>query len=528
MVSAAPSRANLATSLARPAASGARRAVAAPLLVALVAFLLVRWTMMPGVAFWDTGEFQTVAPVLGTAHPTGFPTYVILGWIANAVLAPFGEPAFRMNLFSGLSVAAAAGLTAVLVRRLTGSTAIAVATGIGLAATPLVWDIGTHADPHALHLAFVALLLVLLVGWDQERQIGDARSDRWLIAAAFVFGLSAGNHGLTFLLAPPIGLYVLAVHPGIVRRPRLIVTCAAVLAATLVLVYLELPIRAGLIRAPLVYADPATWNGFWYVALGQQFTGLLSTPFADLPEHAANLVAIATRELGLLALLLPAAFIATVWRNPRYALLTGLAALITCFFNAYFHDGEISRYYLGPVLLAWTWLAILAVTVVETVAWVARRWLTVSSDASLSRWLAVALSLALLAPTAATLPARAQAADQSHNAAAQEWLTAALAAFEPDAVIVSWWSYSTPLWYAQRVEGLRPDIMIIDDRTLLDMGYQDVLQVIPVYLGQRPVYLIRASPGDVGHVSARFTLEPLVAGPASNVYRILGPVRNPA
>ena len=33
---------------------------------------------------------------------------------------------------------------------------------------------------------------------------------------------------------------------------------------------------------------------------------------------------------------------------------------------------------------------------------------------------------------------------------------------------ISWWSYSTPLWYAQRVEGRRPDIVIVDDRTRLD------------------------------------------------------------
>ena len=41
---------------------------------------------MPGVAFWDTGEFQAVRPLLGTAHPTGFPAYVILGWLGSVVL----------------------------------------------------------------------------------------------------------------------------------------------------------------------------------------------------------------------------------------------------------------------------------------------------------------------------------------------------------------------------------------------------------------------------------------------------------
>ena len=68
--------------------------------VAVVAFAAARLALLPGVAFWDTGEFQTVGPLMGTAHPTGFPTYVLLGWLASVVLQPFGEPAFRMNLLS--------------------------------------------------------------------------------------------------------------------------------------------------------------------------------------------------------------------------------------------------------------------------------------------------------------------------------------------------------------------------------------------------------------------------------------------
>ena len=48
-------------------------------------------------------------------------------------------------------------------------------------------------------------------------------------------------------------------------------------------------------------------------------------------------------------------------------------------------------------------------------------------------------------------------------------------------MIVSWWSYSTPLWYAQHVEGRRPDIDIVDDRTRLDEnlgGLADVIDAI--------------------------------------------------
>ena len=76
--------------------------LAPALAVGVVAFVLARLALLPGVAFWDTGEFQTVGPILGTAHPTGFPTYVLLGWLASVVLQPFGEPAFRMNLLSAI------------------------------------------------------------------------------------------------------------------------------------------------------------------------------------------------------------------------------------------------------------------------------------------------------------------------------------------------------------------------------------------------------------------------------------------
>ena len=39
------------------------------------------------------------------------------------------------------------------------------------------------------------------------------------------------------------------------------------------LLYLELPLRAGLLRAPLVYGHPETWSGFWDVVLARQFQG---------------------------------------------------------------------------------------------------------------------------------------------------------------------------------------------------------------------------------------------------------------
>ena len=62
---------------------------------------------------------------MGTAHPTGFPTYVLAGLAGlGRPAAARASPAFRMNLLSAICVGVAAGVTVDLVRALTGSVAL--------------------------------------------------------------------------------------------------------------------------------------------------------------------------------------------------------------------------------------------------------------------------------------------------------------------------------------------------------------------------------------------------------------------
>ena len=533
-----------------PRLRGALLAAVPPLVVALAVILIVRPGLMPDVGYWDTGEFQTILPIMGTAHPTGYPTYVLLGFIANILLSPLPEPAFRMNVLSLLCVAVAAAATVRLVDRLTGLLALAMAAGLAVALTPFTWKLATHADPHTLHLALVAILFAILVQWEAVRRSAPERADRWLVAAAVVFGLSVGNHSLTLLLAIPVGLYVLAVEPRVVLRGRLIATCAVALVLTVVAVYLELPLRSGPFRAPLVYAAPNTWDGFWYVALAEQFRGALSDPLGNLPAKVGDLVVLAQGQFGYLAILIPVGFAATLARHWRYALLTGTAMVITVLFNASYSNADITRYYLGPILWAWTWLAVLGAVVVEQVTGLAREGAEPApaepapanadpnatsggAEATAPRpsrrtparmALAAALAVALLLPTALDLAPRAKAADLSHDPGARPWLDAVLSQVEPNAVIVSWWSTSTPLWYAQYVDGLRPDLIIVDDRTRLDRHYGEATDVIALFLGSRSVYVIRANDYDLGLVTAQYVLQPLTVAPATNVYRVLGRV----
>ncbi|MGZ9276482.1 MAG: protein O-mannosyl-transferase family [Candidatus Limnocylindrales bacterium] len=496
-----------------------------PLAVALIAFSATRLAMLPGLGFWDTAELQTVAPVLGTAHPTGFPTYVLLGWLANLLLSPFGEPALRMNLFAGLCVAVAAAVTVDLVRGLTRSVALGVLAGLGLALTEIAWSIGTQAEAHALHLAFVAILFRMLVAWEDRVDRDDRHRDRWLIAAAVVFGLAMGNHSLTLLLAPAMGVFVLGVEPGILRRPWLVAACASALILTVVAVYLELPLRAGPFRAPLVYGRPETWDGFWYVALAEQFRGSVIGPFSELGPKAAELVARTVRAFGPLAILIPIAFLATALSRPRYAVLSGTALAITCFFAASYINADIERYYLGPALIVWTWLAILAggaaSLVGATLDGRARAGIDTGRALRSDHVIAVALAVALLIPTVTALPDRLRRVDRSRDTLARQWVERALGRLAPEAIVLSWWSYSTPLWYAQHVEGRRPDIAIIDDRTRLDEHLGELTDVIDANLPSRAVYVIRMDASEIATLERRYVLEPLDGVTAASLTRVV-------
>ncbi len=525
-------------------------APAAATAVALSALAVYRTTLLPGLGYWDTGEAQTVPPLLGTMHPTGFPAFVVVGWLFSIVAAPLGQPAFLMNLMAAACAALAAGATVLVARRLDVPLPVAVAAAIGFALTPIVWHISNAADAHALHILLVVGLTLALLRWqalvDGRRDHPDdaayrRRGDRAILFAAAVYGVAAANHGLSLILAPSIGLFVLAVEPGVLRRPKLVLAAIGTAAGVTALLYLELPIRAGLLRAPLVYAHPETWQGFWDIVLAKQFQGDLNGLISDVPGKLGALVTLASDQYGPLIALIPAGLFVAAVKQPRYALFSGSAVLVTVTFASSYANADITRYYLGPAFFVWTWLALLAGAFVDAILYRSgvpgepgeaglgqgevagvepsipipgRR------QIGLSLAVALAFAVALVTPTGLALSARWKAADQSADSGAQDWLDGVFAALQPNAVVISWWSYSTPLWYGRDVEHRRPDVLIIDDSNRVWDRMGSVSDVIGAYLGRRPVYVIRQSDAELENLAQQFGIQPV--GHPGNLFLVTG------
>ena len=526
-----------------------RQPAALPYAMAAVPVLLLSLalyvpTLLPDVGTWDTAEFQAIGPVLGIAHPTGYPTYTLLAWLASVVLQPVGNEAYRADLLSALLMAATAALGAVACLQLTGRWALGLVAGTAFAVAPIAWRVATRADAHALHVAFAGLLLVLLIEWRRrerparhEQDERRARAGRWLLVAAVIYGLSLGNHALTLLLAPGIGLYVLLVRPGILwRRRRLVLGCLAVLVLTAAVVYAYLPIRSSM-DPPLDYASPRTPEAFWYVVLGEQFQG----SFGPLPAPdvlISGIWDVLVANLGILVVLVPAGALLGATRHGREIVLTGAWFVATWLFAIGYPNASIERYYLVPLLVACVWIALAA-----DVAWDALRALVwpparpaepsrapsphqapspaVLRSPAAATLLGTLLVAGLVVLAVAPVPGRYDRADASDETFGRDWLEAALDALAPRAAVVSWWSYSTPLWYGRWVEGRREDIVIIDDRDVIDDGFGSAENAIDHHLGERPVYVIRLE-RDLPALARRYVLQlvPEVPSPGE-LYRVV-------
>lgn len=526
----------------------AGRPLVAGLLVGILALLLYWRTLMPDVGFWDTAEFQAIGPVLGIAHPTGYPTYTLLAWLASVVFQPFGNEALRANLLSALAVALAVGLVAATVTRLTGRLVPGIATGVALEVCIETWAIGLRADPHALHLLLAAGLLHLLVVW-QDRVKARLPADRWLIGAAIVFGVSLGNHGLTLLLVPGIAIFVLAVEPGIVRRPRVIVACMLGLAVTTAAIYAYLPIRSAM-NPPLDYGNPETLDGFRYLVFAEQFRGT----FRALPDITDALRTIGRQtfgELGLFAILAAVGVFVAAWRRPALIFLLATWFVVNWYFALGYINADIGRYYLVPLLAVSVVGGLGAGAILEWASDQLRRRQATQTEgaqgnertaheagdppanpstpaapqARARALTAIALSamaaIVLITPSLAAVPSRFRLVDASRDHVGRTWLDTVLPRLPENAVVVSWWSYSTTLWYALYVEHARPDLTVIDDSTVVQQQRGSVAAVIDSYLGVRPVYLIRLS-YDLPQFEQRYVLTLLPGVIGGPVYRVDG------
>lgn len=487
-------------------------------------------SLAPGLLWGDSAEFQFAAWLGGFAHPTGYPLYLMLGWLWSHLL-PLGDPAFRMNLFSAVWGAVAVGLLCLLVMRilrflepratagrpyLAASRLIALGAALVFTFTPTFWSQAVIAEVYTLHAAFVAGLLLALVIWAQRAMDGDeGDARRAMYSIALLFGLSMAHHRSTLLLAPAAALFVLIVVSRSGRHPRVSARQAALVAVCFLaplLLYLYIPLRAPHVpyyavpleagrSLPLYDPTPA---GFLAHVSGSVFSSALATP-----RGALDLAALAGRfldELSLNALVLGGLGLgylvyrgvrARSWQAWSALALTGLFFLAQVAFNLFYAIGDIHVFYI-PAYLVWVvWMALGAWALVLLVAWLfsgpGEQWR--DRAAAGAGGLALVVLLAFAYRSAAVFWPKVQRAGD--DSARRAWAALLGGDLRQGAILVSNdRDEMAPLWYLAHVEDARADLTGLFPLIAPGPAWSDVGAVVESALQTgRPVYLVKPMPG---------------------------------
>ena len=494
----------------------------APPIVGVVTFVAYLRTLMPGIAFGDWGEMQTVPHILGVAHPTGYPTYILVAWLAE--LVPIGSVAFRANLLSAVLVALALAIATAVSIRLGARPLIAIAAGIATGAVGTVWAAATVAEVNPLHLFFAAALLHRSLVWEERRRVRD------LVIGGLLVGLALGNHLLTLFIAPFVGLFVLwAGRREILARPWILLAAAGATVFGLA-VYLYIPIAASRMPA-LPYNHPVTFDAVWWLVSGTQFRGQFDFLSAAGPGHfIASLptlwALLASRATPILPILGGVGLAVLVWRRPAFGLMS--VAILVLGSYVWANYLELEHYLLVP----WLILGIGAAVALDAVA---RGIATAASGLGVPQPRPVGLAVGgvALAFALALGWMNWAAADRSADRSGPDYVDAVFTALPENAAILSEWDASTPLWHGQHVLGLRPDVLVVDDTNIVYDGWVTRERRIEDLICARPVFILRLSDRDLVPTQQEFTIRPFLAvrvafgGPSAagtrEIYRVEPP-----
>jgi len=186
-------------------------------------------TLAPDVLMMDSGEYQWSTWLFphnplpqGPRNLVRMHVNYLMAAKAFALLVPLGSWFLRINLFSAVAAAIAAGNVGVLTFALTRSRAATVLALLALVLGQTFWTYSVIAEVLTLQAATVSGELLLLYFWATSGRF------RWLLGLWLVNGLAAGAHVQNGLATPIyLGITLIALWQGRVRL-RQVLACAAV------------------------------------------------------------------------------------------------------------------------------------------------------------------------------------------------------------------------------------------------------------------------------------------------------------
>ncbi|MCZ6789148.1 MAG: DUF2723 domain-containing protein, partial [Chloroflexi bacterium] len=412
----------------------------------------------------DPSSFTVAAYRLGQPH-FPYPLHTLLGSVFTKL--PWSTVAWRVGLLSAVAGAGSASVVYLLVCRMLpklyprSHAIIAVHSSAGVAALSFafssgLWRASEIPEVYSLNALFTVAVLVLMLRWD------DTGSRRSLYLAALFYGLSLGLQYLNLAFLPALVLFaMISARRSDLRgvKPLAFVGAFVVLG---LLQFIYLPLRP--LGPP---PDVSTLGDYWDFALGPWFDIVMGS-VGEMEWRVVRRVAgaLLVEEFSIIGVLLAAV---GVWawgsRRPRHlVLLLGLFVLsrlaLAPVVGLPSVDSSLGFFIVPSSIVVTLFIGVGVFAVqdalrrVRIVPGALRP--AVASDAAL-RWVVAAL---LIVGSAAYVFGRysdhkpAQVAAKALAEDTASYSRALLEHLPAGSTLLTDWTFGTPLWYYQFVEGL--------------------------------------------------------------------------
>src|SRR6058998_1561460 len=474
--------------------------------VFLIALLLYCCTLAPTVTLTDSGELIVVAHGLGVAHPPGVPLWVMLAHLAS--LVPLGNVAVRINFSSALFAALASAMLTLVVAELiitasylpktkergarkktkTADSAVdpvltfapAVGAGLLMAFSRTLWSYATIAEVYTLNTLLILTVFFLMLRWRRcilaDRTNNDTAimiHDRWLYAAALVFGLALGVHHVTVgLILPALAVLVYRTEGLRFFTSRRLVYAALISIGALVAVYAYLPFAAS--RSPVInWGNPRSLQEIWWHVTGRQYRVFLSFSPSMMGTQFVEFCRMLLREFGPawlpLSLVLAFAGLRIAFRQDRtsFWFLFFIVMADLAYALSYEIAEDKDAYYL-PTFIS------VAIAAGFGIRWLIQ--LNASKAMALQKTYWVA-AMAVVFTSATAFAANWPFNNRRHYFIAHDYAENLFSTIEPNGLLLTQdWQVAAPMFYEQEVEQRRTDVKVVDINLLRRSWYFDYLK----------------------------------------------------
>jgi len=453
------------------------------LIVFAVNYIVYIFTTAPGLTFTDSGELAAVCSTLGVAHPTGYPLFTILGHLWTLLPFPFRE-IYSLNLFAGFLTAISSAVFFILIYEIISFISkskqdrksknkdkknfnsiqedgniklfIALATALTYGFARTIWAQATAIEVYSLHLLLMNLTILFFV-----KGIFAKENKKYFVLAALLLGMSFSNHMTTVLLIPSIlFLYF--------KRPKEKVKINS--ERLKFLAFLFIPFLIGLsfyLYLPIRSAASPEFNWGWvsrgldkfmYHFSGKQYQIWMFSGAEVMKTNFVKFFNALPYEIAWIGIIPFFYGLFILYKKSKEIFWFLVLLIIVCLIyatNYSIHD--IESYFVT---------AFFAIIIFIGIGlWQFAR--------KFNKYYIAVILIPII-----SFMLNYSENDQSENYLVPEYTRIMLQKLKPNALIISseWDYWVSAFWYLQRVEGVRPDVVLIDKELLRRTWYPEQLK----------------------------------------------------